>query len=89
MLSACGGSAPKPRSLPAPDPVIVTRTVEVRVCPPELQAARPARPLVPDGAMVTGNDAGMDWLVQSQAYTALLEDRLDDAAAQCPKETGK
>ncbi|MEQ1499159.1 MAG: hypothetical protein ABL914_10895 [Novosphingobium sp.] len=63
--------------------MIQTRTVEVRVCPSELIATRPARPAVPDGAELTGNEAGLGWLAAVLAYTGLVEDRLNDAAAQC------
>ena len=90
MPSACGASAHKPRPKAEPDPVIVTRTEVVRVCPAELTAARPSRPAVPDGAVLTGSDAGMAWLSALIGYTGLLEDRLADAGAQCPvAEPGK
>ena len=83
MLSACAASqAERPKA--EPDPVIVTRTEVVRVCPAELQAKRPPRPAVPDGAELTGNPAGMDWLNALLAYAGLIEDRLDDAAKECP-----
>lgn len=87
MLSACGASAHKPRPKAEPDPVIVTRTEVVRVCPAELTAARPSRPTVPEGAALTGSDAGMAWLSALLGYTGLLEERLGDAAAQCPEQT--
>lgn len=87
MLTACAGS-PNSRAQAAPDPVIEIRTQAVPVCPPELLAARPARPAVPAGAVLTGNPAGLDWLAQLVAHTGLVEDRLSDAAAQCPAGGG-
>lgn len=85
MLSACAASnSEKPRSVPTPDPVIQVRTETVRVCPPELTAPRPARPQPASDAVLTGNDSGMAWLTALLAYTGLIEDRLTDAAEDCP-----
>lgn len=85
MLSACAASSNKPRSAPTPDPVIQTRTVEVRVCPPELTAPRPDRPQPGADAELSGNEPGMTWLTELLAYVGLVEDRLADAAEDCPK----
>ena len=84
MLSACAAS-PTERPQVAPDPVIVTRTEVVRVCPAELISPRPPRPVVPDGAELTGSEAGLTWLTALLGYAGLLEERLTDAAAQCPE----
>lgn len=83
MLTACAGSAAN-RPQPASDPVIETRTEVVRVCPPELTAARPARPEPASDAALEGTPNGLAWLNAVLAWAGMLEDRLTDAAAQCP-----
>lgn len=83
MLTACAGSADN-RAASAPDPVIETRTEVVRVCPPEVTAARPGRPKPGKDAVLTGSPTGLAWLNDVLAWAGLLEDRLVDAAGQCP-----
>ena len=84
-LSACSVSrSDAPRSAPPADPVIQTRTIEVRVCPPELRAARAPRPAPGAGAELSGNATGMAWLNDLLTYLGLVEDRLADAAEGCP-----
>ena len=87
-LNACAASTAE-RPQERPDPVIETRTEVVRICPPELLAALPPRPEPADGAELTGNQLGMDWLTATMARLGLVEDRLRDAAAQCAQEEGK
>lgn len=85
MLSACGSSGnSRPQS--APDPVVVTRVEIQRVCPGELTAPLPGRPQPPVDAVVEGNPAGMSWVGALLAYLGLVEDRLADAAGQCPEK---
>lgn len=82
MLSACAASTTE-RVRAAPDPVIQTRTEVVRVCPAELTAALPPRPLPADDAVLTGNAGGMDYLAALLAHLGLVEDRLKDAGSAC------
>lgn len=84
MLSACGGLRDKVPPQPVPDPVIVTRTEVRTICPAEVTAPIAARPAVPDGAELNGNEAGMGWLEAMFARLGLLEDRLADARKECP-----
>lgn len=84
MLAACGSSETEVHSAPAPDPLVVTRTEIRTVCPAELKLPLGARPQVPTDAKVTGNDAGMAWLNAILGRVTLLEDRLADAAKECP-----
>lgn len=84
MLTACAASRGEPANLLPPDPVIETRTVVERVCPAELRQARPARPVLAADARLDGNRSGLDWLSATLALLGLLEDRLDDAAKECP-----
>ncbi len=55
------------------------------VCPAELSAPVPAQPAVPDGAVVTGNAAGQDWLSQVMAWGQGLAANAHDAKAACEK----
>lgn len=64
--------------------MIVTRTIEVRTCPAEITTPHQARPAVPQGAVIEGNEAGLNWLSSTLAYLGLIEDRLADAAKECP-----
>ena len=69
---------------PAPAPVIEQRT-EVRLtCPAELAAPIAAKPAVPDGAELRGNEAGMDWLATVLAWADALAARWADAREACP-----
>lgn len=84
MLHACATSPTNPPSI-APDPLIETRTVVKTVCPPEVTAALPARPVPPEGALLEGNDAGLGWLSELLVHLGLVEGRLTDAKDQCPQ----
>ena len=84
MLTACAASPSEPANLLPPDPVIETRTVIERVCPAELRLALPARPVLPASARLDGNEAGLGWLAEMLARTGLIEDRIADAAKECP-----
>jgi hypothetical protein len=84
MLSACAASQVTDRPVRTADPVIQTRTVTERVCPAELRAPRPARPVPAADAELQGNASGMAWLNALLAYMGLVEDRLSDAAKDCP-----
>lgn len=84
MLTACAASRSEPANLLPADPVVETRTVVEKVCPPELSQARPTRPALPVDARLDGNQSGLDWLSATLALLGLLEDRLDDAAKECP-----
>lgn len=84
-LNACAASTSE-RPLARPDPVIETRTEVVMTCPAELLAALPPRPQPSSLAELTGNQPGMDWLTALLSHLGLVEDRLRDAAAQCPAQ---
>lgn len=83
MLTACVGSG-NSRPTSAPDPVIVSRTETVKICPAELRLAIDPRPQPTSDAIITGNDAGMAWLRQILERLGLVEARLADAAKECP-----
>ncbi len=83
MLPACAHS-PSELVRSVPDPVVVTRTVTEQVCPPELRLAMPPRPDLPADAALTGSGSGMAWLTAILARLGLLEDRIADAAKDCP-----
>ena len=83
MLTACAASV-SDAAQSAPDPVIETRTVTVRVCPAELRAALPPRAEAAADAVLSGNEAGMAWLNALLARLGLVEARLADAAKECP-----
>lgn len=84
MLTACASSSTEPRPQVSAAPVIETRT-EVRLhCPSELDLPIGALPPVPDGAVIEGNEAGLNWLGDVIAYTRGLLDRFADARKVCP-----
>lgn len=83
-LHACATSPTKDGPTIAPDPLIETRTVVRTVCPPEITAALPARPVPSADAVVEGNDAGMGWLSALLIHLGLVEARITDAKGQCP-----
>lgn len=86
MLTACGSSGTKQvRSTPA-DPVVVTRTEVRTICPAELQLGLEPRPKPAADAQLDGNAAGMAWLTAILARLGLVEDRLADAAKECPAQ---
>lgn len=83
MLTACAASADRPAP-PVADPVIEHR-VELRTaCPPEVLLPVPPRPVPAAAARIDGNEDGMAWLAAIIATLGLLEDRLADAAKDCP-----
>lgn len=83
MLHACATSRTE-RPTAEPDPLIDTRTVIKTICPPEVTAALPARPVVPAQAELQGNKDGMAWLSALLVHLGLVEARLADAREQCP-----
>lgn len=83
MLTACAAS-PTERPQTAPDPVVRTVVRTERVCPAELEAPAPARPAPAADAKLTGNSAGLVWLSAVLAWANLINDRLADAAKECP-----
>lgn len=84
MLTACGNSQTDGAMISAPAPVIERHTEVRTVCPAELAAPAPARPQVPDGAELHGNDAGMGWLGDVLAWAGALSGRFEDARKNCP-----
>lgn len=84
-LHACA-TWPTERPAVAPDPLIETRTIVRTICPPEITAALPARPVPSDGAVIDGNDDGLAWLSQLLVHLGLVEARFTDAKGQCPND---
>lgn len=83
MLTACASSqTERPQS--APDPVVRTVVRTERVCPAELTAPSPAQPQPGAEAKLTGNTAGLTWLSATLAWANLINERLADAAKECP-----
>ncbi len=83
MISACATSRatkPLPRD---PDPIVETRTQTVRVCPPELLAALPARPARPAGGSLTGDKPTLDWVGALSRWGDSIAALFGDAAKQC------
>lgn len=66
------------------DPVIARETRVERVCPAELAAAPPPRPVCPPGCALEGDAASLGWLGALSRWADQLLARLTDAAAQCP-----
>lgn len=83
MLSACASSRNDVRP-PAADPVVTTRVERVPVCPAELTMPLAARPQPVAEAVISGNEPGMAWLTAIISRLGLVEDRLADAAKECP-----
>ena len=71
---------PLPRDV---DPVVETRTVVRRECPPELLAALPEKPERPAGGVLEGDPATLGWIGQLARWGDKLRLLLTDAAAQC------
>jgi len=70
--------------------VIETRTITRTLCPVELKLPIPAEVPVPDGAIVRGNQLGMEHIARRFSREELLAARLADAAAECvvPQDAG-
>jgi hypothetical protein len=66
-----------------PDPIVETRTVVQRACPPELLAAPPQRPARPAGGAITGDPATLAWIGQLSRWGDTLAALFADAAGQC------
>ncbi|WP_067734468.1 hypothetical protein [Novosphingobium naphthalenivorans] len=68
-------------SAPAP---VIERHIEVKLaCPAEMDAPIAPRPVVPDGAELRGNAAGMSWLGEFTAWANGLFGTLLDAQKVC------
>jgi hypothetical protein len=67
----------------AADPVVEVRTVTTRVCPPELLAAVPAKPVRPAGGSITGDPATIAWFGEAVRWGDSLAGLLADAALGC------
>lgn len=83
MIAACESSQatkPLPR---ASDPIVETVTVEHKVCPAELLAPVPAKPVRPTGGMLEGDAATLGWVGQLARWGEALRALFTDAAAQC------
>jgi hypothetical protein len=91
-IAACASSSANKPLATAPDPVVETRTVVRRECPPELLGAIPAKPVRPAcgvgretescGAL-DGDAATLGWVGQLARWGDKLRLLLTDAAAQC------
>jgi hypothetical protein len=81
-LHACATSQTKAPVI-EPDPLIETRTIVRTVCPPEVTAALPARPVPPADAVIQGNDTGMGWLSALLIHLGFVESRINDAKELC------
>lgn len=86
MLSACAsfGARPTPAP-PSPErPPVIEQTVVTRlVCPAELDAVVPPRPLVPADAVVEANQPGSAWLSAELGWGSVIAALFDDARAAC------
>lgn len=67
----------------ASDPIVETRTITQRVCPPELLGPVPAKPARPAGAALTGDAASLGWLGRLARWGDALALLLTDAAQGC------
>ncbi len=83
MLTACAASRENP--VRSPDPVVETRTVTRTVCPAELTAPVPAPVPSPFGLVIEASADALKWIGDHLAREQLLERRLTDGAAQCPR----
>lgn len=82
-IAACATlpvNKPLPRDI---DPVVETRTVVRRECPPELLGAVPAKPKRPPGGALDGDEATLGWVGQLARWGESLRLLLVDAARQC------
>lgn len=83
MLTACATSQGPPA--PEPRPIVkVERRIET-VCPAEVTAEMPAAVPLPPGAVLEGNADGLGYASGRFRREELLEGRLRDARAACPK----
>lgn len=84
-LTACGTSG-RDQVLDgaAPDPVVEVRRETVTVCPAELFAPAPARPVPAADAVVQTNAAGGAWLAATIAHGEAGWVVVADARASCP-----
>ena len=80
MLPACAHS---PAARPAP--IVETRTVTRTLCPIELKLPPPAKPPVPAGAILRGNEAGLAFVAALAGWGDALAARLADAVRECPQ----
>lgn len=83
-IGACATSRetkPLPR---APDPIVETRTVIERVCPPELLGAIATKPVQPKGAVIEAEPETLGWIGALARWGEGLRARLIDAARTCP-----
>lgn len=85
-LSACAGSGRTPPPTVEPDPVVEIRYETRTVCPPELRADVPARPVVDAAAVVQANPEGAAWLAAELAWGGTLMALLQDARGACPAD---
>lgn len=86
MLSACASfGAPAPRATPAPEaaPIIERVTVTRMICPAELDAPVPPRPVAPADAIIRTNPAGAAYLSDEIGYGSVVGAVLADAKAAC------
>lgn len=86
MLTACASSGAKTPPTPPisePDPIIEVRYETRQICPPELRRAPPARPVIPDDAIVHANPAGAAWLVEDAVWSGSLLTLFTDAQSAC------
>jgi len=84
MLSACASSPERPAR--AADPVVSTTTVEIKVCPAELQMLPIAAIADYAGPAIRVPPVYLDWISSHFRREALLDQRLSDARGQCPAE---
>lgn len=84
MLSACAASTARPERPHTAEPVLELRRVIEPVCPPELTQALPPKVEIPEGAEITGNDAGLAVYRGHLTREGLLEGRIKGAQAKCP-----
>ena len=55
------------------------------ICPLELLLPVPPKPVPEDGAVLTGNEAGLRFVGALGGHSDDLADRIADALAECPK----
>lgn len=86
MLAACASSGtratpatPRPEAAPIIEQITVTRVV----CPAELDAPVPPRPVAPPGAVIRTNPAGAAYLADELGYGSVVGAVLSDAKAAC------
>jgi hypothetical protein len=85
LFAILGACAPASQTT---EPLIVTQTKAVPVCPPEVTGDVAPVPEVPDGAVIAGNAAGQGWLSELWAYAMDVHDRAVDAKTFCVGSIG-